>query len=44
MSSSELHTYLLEEAASVKMRYLTLGIIILAVAVVFYFTNMPDVK
>lgn len=44
MSPSELHTYLLEEAASVKMPYLILGLIILAVAVVFYFTNMPDVK
>lgn len=44
MNPSELHTYLLEEAASVKMPYLVLGLIILAVAVVFYFTNMPDVK
>jgi FHS family L-fucose permease-like MFS transporter len=44
MSPAELHTYLLNEAASVKMPYLILGLIILAVAVVFYFTNMPDVK
>ncbi|MFV8326596.1 L-fucose:H+ symporter permease [Flavobacterium sp. ZS1P14] len=44
MAPSELHTYLLAEAASVKMPYLILGLIILAVAVVFYFTNMPDVK
>ena len=44
MSASELHDYLLNEAASVKMPYLILGLIILAVAVVFYFTNMPDVK
>jgi FHS family L-fucose permease-like MFS transporter len=44
MAPAELHTYLLAEAASVKMPYLTLGLIILAVAVVFYFTNMPDVK
>ena len=44
MSSTELHAYLLNEAASVKMPYLVLGLIILAVAVVFYFTNMPDVK
>lgn len=44
MSQTELHAYLLNEAASVKMPYLVLGLIILAVAVVFYFTNMPDVK
>lgn len=44
MSSTELNTYLASEAASVKMPYLILGLIILAVAVVFYFTNMPDVK
>lgn len=44
MNPSELHAHILEEAASVKMPYLVLGLIILAVAVVFYFTNMPDVK
>lgn len=44
MSPTELHTYLLAEAASVKMPYLVLGLIILAVAVVIYFTKMPDVK
>ena len=44
MSPTELHAYLLNEASSVKMPYLVLGLIILAVAVVFYFTNMPDVK
>jgi FHS family L-fucose permease-like MFS transporter len=44
MAPAELHTYLLAEAASVKMPYLILGLIILAVAVVFYFSNMPDVK
>ncbi|TPG36182.1 L-fucose:H+ symporter permease [Flavobacterium pectinovorum] len=44
MAPAELHAYVLEEAASVKMPYLILGLIILAVAVVFYFTNMPDVK
>ncbi|WP_348798075.1 L-fucose:H+ symporter permease [Flavobacterium adhaerens] len=44
MSASELNTYLLEEAASVKLPYLVLGLIILAVAVIIYFTSMPDVK
>jgi len=38
------HAYLVSEAESVKMPYLILGLIILAVAVIFYFTNMPDVK
>jgi FHS family L-fucose permease-like MFS transporter len=44
MSPAVLHAHILEEAASVKMPYLILGLIILSVAVVFYFTNMPDVK
>jgi FHS family L-fucose permease-like MFS transporter len=44
MSSAELNAYLTSEAASVKMPYLILGLIILAVAVVIYFTKMPDVK
>ena len=44
MTPTALHTHILEEAASVKMPYLILGLIILSVAVVFYFTNMPDVK
>lgn len=44
MPPLELQSYLASEAASVKMPYLILGLIILAVAVVFYFTNMPDVK
>jgi len=44
MNSSERHAYLLEEAASVKMPYLVLGLIIFAVAVVIYFTQMPDIK
>ncbi len=44
MSPEALQAYLTNEAASVKMPYLILGLIILAVAVVFYFTRMPDVK
>ncbi|MDD5151984.1 MAG: MFS transporter, partial [Flavobacterium sp.] len=43
MAPAELQSYLATEAASGKMPYLILGIIILAVAVMFYFTNMPDV-
>ncbi len=44
MPAAELQNYLTEEAASVKTPYLTLGIIILIVAVIFFFTKMPDVK
>jgi FHS family L-fucose permease-like MFS transporter len=44
MSPDALHAYLTTEAASVKMPYLILGLIILLVAVIFYFTHMPDVK
>ena len=36
--------YLQSEANSVKMPYLILGIVILLVAVVIYFTHMPDTK
>ena len=44
MSTTDLQAYLASEAASVKMPYLILGLIIFVVTVVFYFTNMPDVK
>ena len=44
MTPAVKHAYLVSEADSVKMPYLVLGLIILAVAVIFYFTNMPDVK
>ncbi|MBS1730521.1 MAG: L-fucose:H+ symporter permease [Bacteroidetes bacterium] len=44
MSATELHAFISQEAASVKMPYLILGIIILLVAVIFYFTKLPDIK
>ena len=44
MSPDALHAYLANEAASVKAPYLILGLVILAVAVIFYFTKMPDSK
>jgi len=43
LTPSEMHAHILEEAASVKMPYLILGLIILTVAVIFYFTHMPDI-
>ena len=44
MTPAVRHAFIVSEADSVKMPYLILGLIILAVAVIFYFTNMPDVK
>jgi FHS family L-fucose permease-like MFS transporter len=44
MSSQELNAYLSSEAATVKGPYLILGIIILAVALIFVFTKLPEIK
>jgi MFS transporter, FHS family, L-fucose permease len=44
LSPEQLQAALYHEAASVKMPYLILGIIILTVAAIFYFTKMPDIK
>ena len=44
MTQADLHAYLSAEAASVKLPYLVLGLVILMVAVLFYFTPMPDAR
>ena len=44
MSAVEMNAFITHEASSVKMPYLILGIVILLVAVVFYFTKLPDIK
>ncbi|NII26620.1 L-fucose:H+ symporter permease [Pseudoflavitalea sp. X16] len=44
MGANVRDAYLQSEADSVKMPYLILGLIILLVAVVIYFTKMPDTK
>jgi FHS family L-fucose permease-like MFS transporter len=44
MSPEQLNAYLSNEAASVKGPYLILGIIIFIVAVIFFFTKLPDIK
>jgi FHS family L-fucose permease-like MFS transporter len=44
MSAVELKAYLASEAASVKLPYLVLGIVILLVAVCFFLVKMPDIK
>lgn len=37
-------SYLLQEAASVKMPYLVLGLVLLAVAIVFMFVKLPEIQ
>lgn len=36
--------YLMGEAASVKMPYLVLGLVLLVIAVLFYFVRLPEIK
>jgi len=44
MSPQALDAYLASEAATVKGPYLTLGLIILVVALIFAFTKLPEIK
>jgi len=44
MSEASRNSYFLEEAASVKTPYITLGIILLVIAVIFYFIHLPEIK
>lgn len=44
MSDTVRAAYMRSEASSVKLPYLILGITILVVAIVFYFTKLPDIK
>lgn len=44
MSVSEMNSYISQEAASVKAPYFVLGIAVLLVAVIFYFTKLPEIK
>ncbi len=37
-------SYFMEEAASVKMPYLILGLVLVAVAIIFYFIKFPEIK
>jgi FHS family L-fucose permease-like MFS transporter len=36
--------YFMEEAASVKMPYIILGIVLVVIAIIFYFVNLPEIK
>lgn len=44
MSAQVKQAYITAEAATVKLPYLILGVLILVVAVIFYFTKLPDIK
>lgn len=44
MPAAELQQYLASEAATVKIPYLVIGVVVLLVAALFIFTKMPDVK
>ena len=44
MTEASRDSYFLEEAASVKTPYITLGIILLVIAVIFYFIHLPEIK
>lgn len=37
-------SYFMEEAASVKMPYIMLGMVLVGIAIVFYFVNLPEIK
>ena len=43
MPLSEQNAYLLQEASSVKMPYIILGVVILLMAALFFFTKLPDI-
>lgn len=36
--------YFMEEAASVKLPYIILGLVLIAIAVLFYFSRLPEIK
>jgi len=44
MTEASRNSYFLEEAASVKTPYISLGIILLVIAVIFYFIHLPEIK
>jgi len=44
MQADERTAYLLKETATVKMPYIVLGIAILIVTIIFFFTKLPDIK
>ncbi|WP_316767333.1 L-fucose:H+ symporter permease [Pedobacter frigiditerrae] len=44
MTETTRSAYFMEEAASVKMPYIILGLVLVVIAVIFYFSRLPEVK
>ncbi|QPH40207.1 L-fucose:H+ symporter permease [Pedobacter endophyticus] len=44
MTEVNRNNYFLEEAAAVKTPYITLGVILVVIAVIFYFIHLPEIK
>lgn len=44
MTDTARSSYFMEEAASVKMPYIILGIVLVVIAIIFYFVNLPEIK
>jgi FHS family L-fucose permease-like MFS transporter len=44
MTDTYRHSYFLEEASAVKTPYIILACVLIAVAILFYFSNLPEIK
>lgn len=44
MTEINRNSYFMEEAASVKMPYIILGTVLVVIAIIFYFVNLPEIK
>ncbi|PWS33264.1 L-fucose:H+ symporter permease [Pedobacter paludis] len=44
MTETTRSAYFLEEASSVKMPYIILGLVLVTIAVIFYFSRLPEIK
>jgi len=44
MTETTRSAYFMEEAASVKMPYIILGLVLVVIAIIFYFSRLPEVK
>ncbi|RZJ20446.1 MAG: L-fucose:H+ symporter permease [Acinetobacter sp.] len=44
MTETTRSAYFMEEAASVKMPYIILGLVLVIIAIIFYFSRLPEVK
>lgn len=44
MTEATRSAYFLEEASSVKMPYIILGLVLVTIAIIFYFSRLPEIK